>query len=62
MAQRKKHPKRTVSAELGRVGVKCPPNEVEALASGGRVEAFFIYEQGTPGTLCLTHGKEQWLA
>ena len=53
--------KRTVSALLGRLGVKCPRKEVEALTKGDSVEAFFIYPPGTPGSLTLYRGREEWL-
>jgi hypothetical protein len=53
--------KRAVSALLGRLGVKCPRKEVEALTKGDRVEAFFIYTPGTPGSLSFYQGREEWL-
>jgi hypothetical protein len=53
--------KRTVSAVLGGLGVNCPRKEVEALTKGDRVEAFFIYPVGTPGSLTFYHGREEWL-
>ena len=53
--------KGAVSALLGRLGVKCPRKEVEALTKGDRVEAFFIYTPGTPGSLSFYQGREEWL-
>lgn len=53
--------KRAVSALLGRLGVKCTRKEVEALTRGDRVEAFFIYPPGTPGSLSFYQGREEWL-
>jgi hypothetical protein len=53
--------KRTVSALLGRLGVKCPRKEVDALTKGDRVEAFFIYAPGSPGSLSFYQGREEWL-
>jgi hypothetical protein len=53
--------KRTVSALLGRLGVKCARKEVEALTKGDRVEAFFIYTPGTPGSVSFHQGREDWL-
>ncbi len=53
--------KRTVSDLLGRLGVKCPRKEVDALSKGDRVEAFFIYPPGSPGSLSFYQGREEWL-
>jgi hypothetical protein len=53
--------KRTVSALLGRLGVECARKEVEALTKDDRVEAFFIYAPGTPGSLSFYQGREEWL-
>ncbi len=53
--------KRTVSAILRSLGVDCPPREVEALTKGDRVEAFFMYPQGVPGTLHFYQGQQQWV-
>jgi hypothetical protein len=53
--------KRTVSAVLGGLGMKCPRKEVAALTKGDRVEAFFSFVLGTPGTLNFYQGREQWM-
>jgi hypothetical protein len=53
--------KRTVSAVLRQLGVRCPAREVEALAKGDRLEAFFLYAPGTPGTLSFYHDRQSWL-
>ena len=52
--------KRAVSAALASLGFECPPKEVEALVKGERVDAYFIYAPGTPGTLSFYQGKERW--
>jgi hypothetical protein len=53
--------KRAVSALLGELGVKCPRREVDALTKGDRVEAFFVFQPGTPGSVCFYQGREEWL-
>ncbi len=53
--------KRTISNILRSLGVECPLSEVEALNKGDRVEAFFIYAPGVPGTLHFNRGQQQWV-
>jgi hypothetical protein len=53
--------KRTISAILRSLGVECPPREVEALTKADRVETFFIYAPGVPGTLHFYRGQQQWV-
>jgi len=53
--------RRAVSSTLGDLCVKCPPREVEALTKGDRIEAFFLFPPGTPGSLSFFQGREEWM-
>ena len=42
-------------------GVKLAAREIDVLTKSDRVEAFFIYEPGVPGSLSLYRGQEEWV-
>ncbi len=52
--------KRAVCDILGKLGVKYPRKEVDALIKADRIEAFFNFAPGMPGTLSYCGGQEQW--
>ena len=50
-----------VCAVVKESGVKLPPREVDVLAKGDRIEAYFIYAPGVPGSLSFYQGREEWM-
>jgi hypothetical protein len=51
-----------ICAALRHCGVDCRKNDIEVSAIGNRLGASFIFEQGTPGSLVFTKGREAWCA
>jgi hypothetical protein len=54
--------RQTLSVTLRRCGVECPKKEIEITVIGNTVGASFIFQDGAPGTLVLTKGRESWCA
>ncbi len=54
--------RQTVRETLKRFGVDCPLNEVEVSVIGSRIGAAFIFHGGTPGSLVVSKGRENWCA
>jgi hypothetical protein len=50
--------RRLVSMFLRRHGFKCPKRGVEVCVYGERIESFFIWPEGKPGTLAFSKSKE----
>lgn len=51
-----------LSAALRHCGSDHRRHDIEVTAIGNRLGAAFIFEQGTPGSLVFTKGREAWCA
>lgn len=54
--------RQTLSVTLKRCGIECPKKEIEITVIGKTVGAAFIFQDGAPGTLVFTQGRELWCA
>jgi hypothetical protein len=53
--------RRTVCAVVKASGIRLAPREIDVLTKTDRIEAFFIFQPGVPGTLSFYEGREDWL-